>query len=210
MRRLQPQFSRASRIARTALVAFVLCAIGGVMLVMGGAWMPYVIGGGFALFGLLCAYSAIHQLFAIRTPEMTVECDAETLVRGREVRFTFRQPGPASFESLRANLVGEERWFTHRRGKRIRHVLQLGTFNLYDSGPFEAPFEDTVIVEVPDLPHASDPQHGVDWRLEVWGKVRGRADVQQVFPLHVSPREVHSSDRRAPRAVPDADSRSPR
>jgi hypothetical protein len=183
MHALQRSSSRGAQIVRTFALALILGAIGAGALFFVREVLAYIIGGVFSLVALLLLYSAIHQLFAMRTPQTIVETDAKTLKRGKRVQFRFQQPGDGSFESLRANLVGEEIWFTWYRGKKRRHVLQLGTFNLYDSGSFEAPFDQTVTVTIPDLPRASDPKHKTEWRLEVWGKVRGRADVQHVFPM---------------------------
>lgn len=190
MDRLERSSPRGIQIGCTFALGALLGIIGGGFLLVAyrtqtGGVLAYIIGGGFAFVALLLLYSAIYQLFAAQTPETIVETDAKTLKQGKSVQFSFRQPGPASFESLRANLVGEEIWFTHRRNRRIRHVIQLGTFNIYDSGPFEAPFEETVTVEIPDLPRPSDDKHKAEWRLEVWGKVRGRADVQHVFPMEL-------------------------
>lgn len=182
---LERSSSRGAQIARTFALAVVLGAIGGGALFFGEELIVYIVGGGFTLVALLLLYAAIHQLFAARTPQTIVETDSKTLKRGKSIQLTFRQPGDGSFESLRANLVGEEVWFTWYRSRRRRHVLQLGTFNIYDSGSFEAPFEETVTVKIPDLPRPSDPKHGVHWRMEVWGKVRGRADVQHVFPMEL-------------------------
>lgn len=136
-------------------------------------------------FSLLLFWAAIHQLFTLRTPQTVVEIDVETLRRGGEVQLTFRQPGTGSYESLRANLAGEERWVESGYGnRRVRRVKQLGTFHVFDSGPFEAPWETTVRVHVPDLPHA-EATHGEYWRLEVWGKIRGRADFLHAYDLRV-------------------------
>jgi hypothetical protein len=180
--------SRARQIAVTAGVSLLLGGAGAAIVVIArrtgsGTFLIYLIGGAFAMVALPLAYSAIYQLFAARTAQTIVETDAPELVRGKRMRLCFRQPGPASFESLRANLVGEESWWTGTGKRRNRHVLQLGTFNLFDSGPFHAPWERTVTVEIPDLPRPSDARHAVTWNLEVWGKVKGRADVQHVFPM---------------------------
>lgn len=184
---LAPQTSRGARIVATLVVAVLLAAVAIPALLYATEGLFYAIGGVFGLVSLLLVFSAVKQMFALATPQTTVEMNVETLKRGAEVELVFRQPGTGSFESLRANLVGEERWL--ERGysnKRIRRVRQLGTFNVFDSGPFEAPYESTVRVRIPDLPRA-DKAHGEYWSLEVWGKVHGRADFQHVFPVEVRP-----------------------
>jgi hypothetical protein len=183
--------SRSTQIGCTFLLVLIFGGIGVTALIMAhrneNNGVVSLVGGGFTLVALLLLYSAIHQLFALKTPQTVVEIDTRELVRGAEVQLYFRQAGPASFESLRANLVGEEHWWTGSGKRRQHHVLQLGVFNLFDSGPFEVddltPYERLITVRVPDVPEPSDPEHGVQWQLEVWGKVTARADFQHVFPV---------------------------
>ena len=185
--------TRGAQIGCTLFLAIILGGIGGGILYFGAraekdAGVAWVFGGVFALVGLMLLYSAVHQMFALKTPETTVEIDTDRLHPGAEIVLYFRQPGPASFESLRANLVGEERWSTGSGKHRRHHVEQLGVFHLYDSGPFEVdanrPFEDTVTVKVPGVPRAVEGR-SEHWQIEVWGKVKGRADFQHVFPIAV-------------------------
>lgn len=192
---LSRQSSRGAQIGCTLAIALLLGGIGGAILYAAISHdepfsLMHIVGGGFAFFALPLLYSAVHQLFALRTPETVVEIDADVLQRGSTVRLYFRQPGPASFESLRANLVGEESWWTGSGKSRRQEVRQLGTFSLFDSGAFDVdalvPFERTVSVQVPNLPPPSNPAHSVMWQLEVWGKVRRRADIQHVFPMKVA------------------------
>lgn len=191
---LSRQASRGAQIGCTLALAAILGGIGGTVLYLDRrhgepSLVVQLVGGAFALFALLLLYSAVHQMFAMRTPQTIVETDADVLRRGARVRFHFHQAGPASFESLRANLVGEETWWTGSGKQRRHHRKHLGTFNIFDSGPFEVvdlPSTRTVIVEIPQLPHPSEREHGVTWQLEVWGKVRGRADFQHVFPVEVA------------------------
>jgi hypothetical protein len=151
-------------------------------------WLMYVVGGGFLLFSLPLLYSAIHQSFALRTRLLTVEVDANVLARGANVQFFFSQPGPVDLESLRANLVGEER---KRRGKST-DVTYLGTFNFLDQGPVDvagaAPLERTATLHVPESipPSLEVVGHSIRWKIEVWGKVRGRADFQHVYEVEVT------------------------
>ncbi len=191
---LEREASRGAQIGCTLVVAVLVGGIGAAILVFASrsgdrSFVVLSVGGIFSLVGLLALYSGIHQLFALRTPQTIVETDSGVFKRGGRVRLYFRQPGPGSFESLRANLVGEESWWSGPSKRRRKNVVQLGVFNLFDSGPFEVdattPFERTVEVEVPDVPHASSPAHHESWQLEVWGKVRGRADFQHVFPVRL-------------------------
>lgn len=188
--------SRGAQIGCTLFLALLLGGIAVPVLIAAyrhseteNNFVVYIVGGGFGLVALLLLYSAIHQLFALKTPQTVVEIDSDRLVRGKEVQLYFRQPGPASFESLRANLVGEESWWTGSGKRRSRQVLQLGVFNLFDSGAFDVddlvPYERIVTVEIPRVPQASDRTHDVQWKLEVWGRVRGRADFQHVFPVEL-------------------------
>jgi hypothetical protein len=184
--------TRGAQIGCTLFLGVLLSAIGGGVLY--AAWrnndtslVLKIVGGAFAFFGVLLLLSAIHQTFALRTPLTIVETDSDVFQRGKHVRLYFRQPGPGSFESLRANLVGQESWHTGSGKRRQRHVHNLGTFHVFDSGAFEVldhDFQRSVTFQVPDLPRAA---HGrmETWTLEVWGKVNGRADFQHVFPVNV-------------------------
>jgi hypothetical protein len=160
------------------------------------AWLIWAVGGGLALLALVLLYSGIHQWLAMKTPETTVEMSETMLTRGRHVRFIFRQPGPVSLQSLRANLVGEETWtVTKRTGSSQRTSYEsryLGTFNFFDSGPHEVdehrPFEAVVTFLVPaDIPASGNTpdDHNVVWKIEVWGRVRGRADFQHPYRVEV-------------------------
>ncbi len=155
-------------------------------------FVTWVVGGGFALVGALLALAAIHQLFAMATPETRVEVDSLTLPRGAAVRFFFEQRGPASMESLRANLVGEATWWEGSGQKRTRHVEHLGTFNFFDSGAFvvenrSVPFTSDAVLHVPAdiLPTGRHGERAVSWTIEVWGKVKRRADFLHVFRVQV-------------------------
>ena len=189
MKRLGRAQTRTAQIWRTSGLAIILAMIAAPLGVFGSreSWMFAAIATAFGLASLLLFYSAVYQLLALRTPETIVETDKDEWKRGANVALRFQQPGSGSFESLRANLVGEERWRERvRGGKYARRVAQLGTFHLFDSGAFEAPFDKSVTVRVPpDLPRASKPDRREVWRLEVWGKVKGRADVQHVFPVTI-------------------------
>jgi hypothetical protein len=186
--------SRGMQIGCTFLIGLVLATPGIIVLMKARehdekSFVVWAVGGAFTLVAALLFYSAVHQMFALATPQTVVECDADKFTRNGTIRLYFGQPGPADFESLRANLVGEETWHTGSGKQRRRHVNQLGTFNIFDSGPFVIEegmpaYERTVSVTIPDLPHARADRRE-QWQLEVWGKVRGRADFQHVYPVTV-------------------------
>ncbi len=188
MKPLRRKATRGAQIAVTLGLAVILAALPLFVFTRPAPLLAQIVAGAFGVVSLLLFYAGIHQLFALRTPETLVECDVDEFLRGKEIRLRFRQTGSASFESLRANLVGDEHWTewipSHRR--RVRRYQHIATVSLYDSGAFTAPFDETVSVRIPpDLPRASVKGRGERWRLEVWGKVRGRADVQHVFPLRM-------------------------
>jgi len=181
--------SRGVQIAGTLFLAIVIAIPASLILGQDErSLLSWLFGGVFAVVALLLVYSAIHQLLALRTPQTIVECDSAVFKRGTPVILYFRQPGPATVASLRADLVGEESWVIGKR-RRSRSTRSLGTFNLFDSGPFtmtaSQPWEQDVTVQVPDLPQPSDAKHDVQWRLVVTGRVRGRADFEHAFPVRV-------------------------
>lgn len=192
--------SRRGQIGCTAFLALFLGAVGFAILRLALAhpeepdnWIVYTVGGGFALVAVLLALAAIHQAFALATPQTKVEVASATLERGQRARFYFEQPGPARFESLRANLVGEASWYEGTGKRRNRKVDHLGTFNFFDSGAFvvenaSIPFQGNGVLDVPAdvLPSGyDDRRREITWAVEVWGRVKGRADVQHVFPVEV-------------------------
>jgi len=186
---LQRNASRTAQIARTFGLAVLLAAIAIPILRYADSTLFHIIAAGFGIVSLLLFYSAIHQLFALRTPQTIVEIDVDGLKRGELFQLHLRQPGGGEFASLRANLVGEERWLgITRNRKRRRMYAHLATVSLFDSGPFLAPYEQTATVRVPaDLPRATAKDRSEHWRIEVWGNVKDRADFQHVFPVKMTP-----------------------
>lgn len=169
--------------------AFALVRLGPARIGSGAKYIAIIPGA----IALVLLYSGIHQHLARGTPETIVEVDVTSAPRGSAVRFFFEQPGPAHFESLRANLVGEETWY-ERVGTRSHAKLKnLGTFNFFDSGEFviekgRLPFTGEAVLQVPaDVqPSGEQDGHVVEWKIELWGKVVGRADFQHVFPLMIT------------------------
>src|SRR5690349_12640050 len=102
----------AAAMAGCALsIGLLLIAIGAFPIYMtvthaepGSRGFFYLFGGAFGAVGLLLLYSGIHQYFAMATPQTVVEIESATLRRGSTVDVLVRQPGPASLQSLRANL----------------------------------------------------------------------------------------------------------
>ena len=201
--RLERSAPRGAMAGCALLLGVVLTAIGVFPIYMtithdepGKRGFFYIWGGAFIAVGLLLVYSGIHQFLARATPETIVELDAPTLRRGASIEVLFRQQGPVSLESLRANLVGEERWATwvHRDGTRDPswHVRHLGTFNFLDHPAVDIPDLLDVFATLdvpPDVkptrgPHGDD-HRSVRWSIEVWGKVRDRADFMHAFPIVV-------------------------
>jgi hypothetical protein len=184
MQRLSRKTSRLGQIGCMLAIAVLLGTLSFFMLLEGDGWLMYVVGGGFGLVAALLLLAAVQQTLALRTPETTLEMDGEALVPGRPMTFRVQQSGDAAFESLRVNLVCEEQL---RRGRKNWSAQMVENLNLLDSGPFEGAFERTFTFDVPSHlePTGSELRRRVRWQLEVWGKIRGRADVQHVYEVHV-------------------------
>lgn len=181
--------TRLTQIGCTLFLTSLFGGLGYALVREGGAWLMYVVGGAFLLFALLLAYATVHQVFALQTKQTRVEISTNALVRGERVQFFFQQAGPVQLESLRANLVGEER--KRPPGKKADVVTYLGTFNFFDQGAVDiegtSPLERTATLHVPESIPASlrVPGHSIAWKIEVWGKVRGRADFQHVYDVTI-------------------------
>lgn len=190
MHPLERNTSRGCQIGCSFFLALLLAALGGGAMYKAwqhpetsGNWVIWAVGGGFSLVALILLYAGIHQVFALKSPLTQVSMEHKQLRRGQRTAFHFRQPGPMELESLRANLVGTR---TERRGKNTKYI-HLGTFNFFDSGPVtideSVPMQRNAHLDVPeDIAPTGDR---VSWQIEVWGKVRGRADFQHVFPVDV-------------------------
>lgn len=196
-------------LTRTTSQSFQLGCTAAFTLLFGGAAYPilryarahpetpnvfvmHAVGGAFALVALLLLLVALHQLVSRVTNRMTtVEVDTDQLTPGEDVQFFFRQPGPASFESLRANLIGEETWWEGAGKRRHHKSASLGTWHFFDSGAFEvgrfAPFEQMALLRVPaDIPVSGEHEGRTrSWKIEIWGKVRAGADFHHSFPILV-------------------------
>jgi MFS family permease len=201
--RLERQGTRAGQVGGALVIGVLLGAVAGALIYYPAAYPDaddriamYAIGGFLALLALVLVYSGVHQWFAMKTPETIVEMTEAVLTRAAEVHLLFRQPGPVSLQSLRANLVGEESWTvivgtggSQRTSTRVKY---LGTFNILDSGPEDVDehgfAERYVTFMVPgEIPPSGGTaeHHQVAWKIEVWGKVRGRADFYHPYRVQV-------------------------
>jgi len=141
-----------------------------------------------ALLGLLVFYGFVHSLLAAGTPPTTISLSREPVPRGEPITVTIRQTGPVVLESLRANLICERIERPTGRSRAMTYPCQL---NFFDSGRREVPRMDTTVFAAPltvpaDLePSTFSPELKILWRIEIWGKVVGRADFMRPFDLEV-------------------------
>jgi hypothetical protein len=142
-----------------------------------------------ALLGLLVLYSGIHALFASRTPPTTLKLDATPMRVGQSTGMVIRQTGPVIFESLRANLICERS--ERKPGQKNRVVTYPCQANFFDSGPCEVArmdiheFRATATVPGDAEPSMAGGRLRIEWRVEVWGKVKGNADFMRAFAVEV-------------------------
>jgi hypothetical protein len=180
--RLQRQRSRGGQIGCMLAIVVLLGTLSYFLVRYAEDWLMYVVGGGFGIVAVLLLLAGVQQTFALRTPETLVE--AGDFVLGRTTTIRVQQAGDASYESLRVNLVGEEQI---RGRKRTWNRRMIENINVFDSGPFDGTLDRTVTFTVPSHvePTHSELRRRVRWTLEVWGKVRGRADFQHVYDVSV-------------------------
>ncbi len=156
--------------------------------------LPMVVGGAFALVGLLLVYSGIHQLIASRLPETIFELNELPLQRGDTRAGMIIQEGPVNLQSLRVNLVClvyiTER--VRRKGQKSTWTKQLWDANVLDVGAVELRSGEKFHWDVSfEVPRNAKPTGGdgkdrvIEWRVEVWGRVRGRPDFMHPFIVEV-------------------------
>ena len=159
-------------------------------------WLVYVVAGSFSLVGLMMVIVGFKTFLSSRLPETIVEVDRMPIRAGQSFQVTVRQPGPLRLESLRLNLVGEQRtrrevWRNGRRrtntDRRLIHqinVLDLRDLTIARDEEAARQAEATVPahVNLADI----DGQKTVVWRLEVWGRVRGWVNFGHPFVIDVS------------------------
>jgi len=177
--------------ARAALSFFVFLCLAGMatLFFYSGSLLFQIASVLPALLALLVIYSFFHALFASGTPPTTMQLDATSLRPGQTVGVVIRQTGPVLFESLRANLICE------RREKPLGKKNTIVTFpcqeNFFDSGPCEVPrmnvqeFRASIEVPADAEPSNYSGTLKVLWRVEIWGKVKGRADFMRPFEVEV-------------------------
>lgn len=200
--RLVREMPFRSQLGCTASLALILFAVATIALIAGrepgrDSWVATVVGGAFALFGLLLLGSLIRQWAASGIPETIVECSTQPLPPGGLSHFSFTQQGPANLRSLQAKLVciEETRVLLPNAGAgRSRHrtdVRTLATYDLIAARHLRVPERDVWVGEreffVPADARATgtDGEVEVRWRIEVWGQARGIAGFMHPFPVDV-------------------------
>ena len=158
-------------------------------------WLVYVVGGGFALVGIVVLILGVKMFLASRLPETIVEVDRMPVRAGDPFQVTVRQPGPIRLKSLRLNLVGEqltkrEVWRDGKRridtDRRLIHqdnVLDLKDISILAGEEVTRQGGATVPADVSLADIEGTKQ--VVWRLEVWGRVRGWVDFGHPFVIDV-------------------------
>jgi len=199
--RLPRESPWAAQIGCTAAIGLLLGLIGGGILWTAMAnHQPFgvvqIVGGSFAFFGVILLLAGIHQAFAAKTAETIVELEGDTVERGGTLRGAIIQPGPVDLQSLRANVVCLETVIRRRvRGGRTETdatTTVIHQWNVLDSGAtqvdageqVERPIEITIPHELPASMH--DDNRTIQWKLEVWGRVRRRPDFMHPFIIEVT------------------------
>jgi hypothetical protein len=182
--------------------------IGIVLLLIGGTicffalknddhGLPLLIGGGFSLVALLLVYSGIHQFFAQQGVKETIfELEDLPVVRGEPRHGIVIQEGPIRLQSLRANVIcmEETRKEVIRDGKKRidRFQKMIWDTNILDEGELTlADMERAqreVVIEIPRTCKPSGEQgqnKSIEWRVEIWGRVKGRPDFMHPFVIEV-------------------------
>lgn len=142
-------------------------------------------------FALLMFYAGVHALFASRTPPTTITVDRSPLHPGEEAGVVIRQEGPVRFESLRANLICEVIKRASGKSRTMTYPVQE---NFFDSGPGEVGRMDTqefrAVVRIPADAEPTTSGVGliINWRIEIWGRVKGNADFMRPFDIEVAER----------------------
>lgn len=209
--RLERETSQASQRGCALLLGLLLFTLGaGIVWAMTherpdakNNWVGYVVGFGFGGFGALLLVFYVHQLLASRVQETIVEMDSDHVTPGEPSKICFRQEGPVSLHSLRANVICMERtWEWVKRGDgrggqrlvqepRERQSFELNVLDEHElTVPAEEIWEKTVEFSLPpDAELSCDEQpREVIWKLEVWGQVARWPDFMHPFPIRVASR----------------------
>lgn len=203
--RLSREITAGRQAAAATAIGAVLTLLGGGILLVArvvapsapqDAWLPQIVGAGFALVGVVVLLLGLKMSLSTRLPQTIVEVDKQPVRAGQSLRVSVRQPGPISLRSLRVNLIAEQitRYEVRRQGKKrieidrhliYRHnVVDLGTLVIAGGEESAASGEVSVPLAVPLVDVEGDKT--VVWRLEVWGRVRGWVDFGHPFVVQVA------------------------
>ena len=203
MHRIERETPWAATTGCALAIGVLLTLLGGGILYMAlthpdekAQGVVYIVGGGFALVGLIVLYSGIHQLFAQAGIKETIfEVGELPLRRGKAVQATIVQEGPIKLLSLRANLVCfeiETRRVQRKNGPSTeKFTQQIADGNLLDEGPIELgpgeKYERSFLMTVaPDArPSGTKGKFTIEWKVEVWGRVKSRPDFMHPFVVQV-------------------------
>lgn len=156
----------------------------------------YVFSGLAGLFGLLLLWSWFVQMMTAGIPPVVVEISEYTLVSGTRAKICVRQPGPANFKTLRANLIclrRELQSIRARTGSGLKtwvdkEVYDKSLIDVYEVRP---PAGDEWIEQadfyIPDDQPLSTGEKDLQivWRIEVWGRVGFGIGVMHSFGVKV-------------------------
>ncbi|MEX1117449.1 MAG: hypothetical protein WEB60_01515 [Terrimicrobiaceae bacterium] len=140
------------------------------------------------LLGILLTYNIFHSLLASKTPPTTIVLAPEPLIRGQPATLTVRQYGPASLQRLRVNFTCEK----SVRKNKSRDLTYPHQMEVFDSGPCEVPlldvaeFQTTFAIPGDSEPTMDTVETRIVWRVEIWGRVIGRADFQRTYTVVVT------------------------
>ncbi len=166
-----------------------------------GVWLPWIVIGVFGFVGVCLIMSGIHQWFASRVRETLLEIDADQISLGSTVQACFRQEGPVTLNSLRANLRCVERrhtWKTRSNsdGDSERYKTtdekELWTENILDEQPGSVPseefWEQSVSFHIPGDRPASIETDDLEivWKIELWGQVHRWPDFMHPYVIQVT------------------------
>ena len=202
--RLERKSSWGAQAGCATVIGLFLTALGSVFIYFevraDDVGLGTVVGGGFALVGLLVlGLGGIHQLWArAQTAETFFEIEALRIARGEPVRFCVVQPGPADFQSLRVKVICQRTVITwkNRNGKReadrdIRIVHDHCALDMTDIAVARGARrsqEGALLVPLDQPPSGGagtpeSPAH--EWQIEIWGRVRRGPDVMHPYVIHV-------------------------
>jgi hypothetical protein len=182
-------------------IGLILLAIGGTIcgfsLVHDDYGLPLVVGAGFSLVALLLVYSGIHQFLARAGAKETLfELERLPVERGNVRNGVILQDGPVRLQSLRANVIcmEETRKQVRRNGRtRVeRFYKMIWDANVLDEGEVTLNggerLQRNIAIEIPRHCKPSGEQgngKAIEWRVEVWGRVKGKPDFMHPFVIEV-------------------------